>query len=141
MHFVFIPYGMRRHVETMLRDMEAQKTLVRLHKEGDPEKGQYIQAQIRQLPFGIYEYICAKEEADAVMTSLKFDEQRYDIGWINMTMLRKLSKCEPIPKFKKDNKMLWITDNVNIIPLGVRYDLDVTEPAGLPLAGWTHEAI
>ena len=56
--------------------------------------------------------------------------------------LRKSLKLKPIPtSYKKDQKMLWIMDNVSIMPLGIRHDSDMVEPKDMGFKDWTHESI
>ncbi len=66
MHVSFIPYGERSSVERMLRDMEAQKHLMPMTK-GKKHKAAWIPGQIRDLPFGVKEYVFAKESLDMVL--------------------------------------------------------------------------
>lgn len=144
MHAIFIPYGKRSEVNLLLRDMEAQKHLLKFSK-GDEEKKVWIESQIRVLPFGIYEYIFPKEDIDVVLNTLNFksDETigRFEIGKLKKWLLKTLLKCEKIPKYKEERKYLWLKDNVNIIPLGIRHDAeDLIEIAG-EHEGWIHEAI
>lgn len=133
MHFIFIPYGERREVEILLRDMEAQKHFMP-YKEGG---GCWINGGIRVLPFGVYEYVCPKESADAVMHTLNFEQTTYKIPKIAFTFLRKFINCEKLPIYKKGVYYRWIKENVNIIPIGVRYDGDILDP----LINKTHEAL
>jgi hypothetical protein len=133
MHAIFIPYGSRQEVEVLLRDMEAQKFFMPF-KEGG---GIMINGQIRVLPFGIYEYCFPKESADLVLHTLDFDTNRYSISRIILMSLGKMIKCEHVPKYSKEKYYLWIKENVNIIPLGVRYDGEIYDD----FLKKTHEAI
>ena len=75
---------------------------------------------------------------DAVLYTLDFDVRRYNVSKLILTFIRKFINCEKIPTYKKDKHYLWIKDNVNIIPIGVRYDrLDFYDE----LIKKTHEAI
>ena len=139
MHFAFIPYGKRSEVELLLRDMEAQKFKL-LMKKGNELKDIWLQGQIRQMPLGIYEYVFPKESMDAVLWTLDAKQDRYGLGSFKKWVLKFMIKCESIPEFKKEHQYLWIKDNVNIIPLGVRYDSEVTDYKG-ENEGWTHEAL
>lgn len=142
MHFAFIPYGKRSEVELLFRDMEAQKHFLKISKDG-VEKGMWIQSQIRLMPFGIVEYVFPKEDVDIVLNTLigaKGAEDRYNLNKFFMGVVRKMLRLKPIPEYKKEKKMLWIKDNVNIIPLGIREDTDITDDHG-DFIGWTHEAI
>lgn len=151
MHFIFIPYGKRTEVELLVRDMEAQKHKLTCHKEGEKDKVVWIQGQVRVLPFGIMEYVFPKDDLDAVLNTLCYEQypnsDRYELEKLNffrfqpLSLLRKFLKCERLPKeWKKDQKLLWIRDNVMIIPVGIRPDGEIVDSAGL-FKGWTHEAI
>ncbi|HEC66900.1 MAG TPA: hypothetical protein ENI23_16620, partial [bacterium] len=102
MHFVFIPYGKRSEVETLLRDMEAQKHKMKIWK-GKKEKYQWMQGQVRLLPFGVHEYICPKEDADLVMNTLDFDKNQENyLGNVKLALIRKMLKLDKIPDYNKD---------------------------------------
>lgn len=139
MHFGFIPYGKRDEVELLLRDMEAQKHILKLYKD-DKVKSIWIQGQVRFLPLGVYEYIFPKEDLDLVLNSLMASENRYNINKLILKFLRKFYRFKKIPKFKTDNKFLWIKDNVNIIPLGIKEDGNILDSSP-DYKGYTHEAI
>ena len=151
MHISFIPYGRRCLVEGLLRDMEAQKTFIRMRKDGSPESGMWVTAQVRQLPFGIYEYICAKEDRDVVLNTLNpghhddYIPLEFKIFGFNidvMEILRKMTHSNPIPTdYKKDQKYMWIRDNVDITLIGIKDDPDIFCDKGGIDQGWTHEAI
>lgn len=140
MHILFIPYGKRDEVELLLRDMEAQKHRLLLTK-GKQKKYIWIQSQVRQLPLGIYEYICPKEDVKSVLETLNFYQDCYNLGKVRLSILRKIFKVESIPKKEriKAYKYLWIHENVNIIPIGIREDGEVIN-ANIH-KGWKHEAI
>jgi len=133
MHAIFIPYGKKSEVELLIRDMEAQKHYL-INTDGS---GQWIQGQIRLMPFGVYEYVFPKEDMDSVLYTLDFETDRYGLGNLKKTFLRKFIKCEKIPKYKKEKYYLWIKDNVSIIPIGVRYDEEIFDS----IINKTHEAI
>lgn len=143
MQAVFIPYGKRSEVELLLTDMEAQKHILTYYK-GKKKVGVWIQGQVRLLPMGAMEYVCPKEDIDAVMTTLVFKAKDslkvYNAGNLKLAMLRKLYKCKKIPKFDMSKKYLWIKEHVMIIPIGIREDGEMTDPSG-DYKGWTHEAI
>src|SRR3990167_10353380 len=129
MHFVFIPYGKRSEVELLLRDMEAQKHRL-IMKKGEEQKVLWIQGQIRQMPLGIYEYVFPKEDMDVVLWTLDAKMDRYGLEGFKKWVLKKMIKCDKIPEFKKDRSYLWIKDNVNIIPIGIRHDGTATDFEG-----------
>ena len=135
-----MPYGKRSEIELLLRDMDAQKHKLVLTK-GKKKKYIWLQGQVRLLPFGIYEYVFPKEDLDIVLHTLGFSENRYHVGDLKLGVLRKLIKCEKIPEYKKNKHFLWITKNVNIIPLGIRKDYEFFKDPDGANKGWTHEAI
>ena len=139
MHFIFIPYGKRSELNLMFRDMESQKHKLLLKKKNE-KRNVWIEGSIRLLPFGVIEYVCPKEDADTVMHTLDFETSRYGVNFLILSFLRKMLKCEKIPRYKKTNYYLWIRNNVNIIPLGIRKDIEITDEAG-NYKGWTHEAL
>jgi hypothetical protein len=140
MHFAFIPYGKRSEVELLLRDMEAQKHILPM-KKGKEEIKIHIQGQVRILPGGVMEYVFPREDLDLVLNSLIIDTNRYELPSIALIALKKTYHLEALPKtYKKDKSYLWVKDNVNIIPLGIRKDIDIVGN-GILDEGFKHEAI
>jgi hypothetical protein len=87
--------------------------------------------------FGTWEFVFPENHMNEVLTTLKFDELpgRVGEGFLKILTtakrkskrlaIRKAFELKPIPKFKKDNALLMPEDlrkNINIVPLGVRYD-------------------
>jgi hypothetical protein len=144
MHFIFIAYGMREWVEKLLRDMSAQKHYLRMWKEGEKDRGLYMESQIRILPFGVYEYIFPKEDLDlvlaAVIDSNYSEEKDPYLSKFKIAMVRKMLKAEKIPEFKRDKKFLWMKKYVAIVPIGIKHDGEITEEEGED-KGFTHERI
>lgn len=150
MHVSFIPYGRRILVEGLLRDMEAQKHFLKMRKDGQ-ESGIWMTSQVRALPFGIYEYIFPKEDRDIVLATLgaghhsdyiplEFSMFGFNIDVMNI--LRMMTHSNPIPKdYKKDQKYMWVRDNVDITLIGIKDDPDDLVGRGSIDCGWTHEAI
>lgn len=138
MHIIFIPYGPRMWVNALLTNMESQSHKLKLWK-GKKKGFIWIKGAIRQLPFGAYEYICPKEDADLVLNTLNFDYDRYRLG-LNLKIIRKLLKAKKAPKYKKDHKYIWPLDHATIIPIGIREDGEYTEIQGVN-KGFTHEAL
>jgi hypothetical protein len=140
MHFAFIPVGKRSEVELLFRDMEAQKHLLKMQKDGIL-KCIWQQGQLRQLPLGVYEYIFPKEDVDCVLHTLINEKNRYNISELIIKFIKKFYKLKNIPEYNKDKNYLWIKENVNIIPLGIREDGVQIEPENMPFAGFEHEAL
>lgn len=144
MHVIFLPYGKIECVEVTLNDIRAQKYQLLVTK-GKKKELHWINGQLRKLPFGFYEVIFPREYRDQVLTTLGFHERKvtdqYNVGGIKWAIIRKTLQVEKAPKeFKTDKRMLWIMQDVNIIPLGIKKDVDFVEADG-PYKGWTHEAI
>ena len=142
MHFVFIPYGERGAMENFLREMEAQKHYMPMYKEGEKPKKILIPGAIRELPFGIKEYIFPKENLNEVLTTMMpTGPQRYKVGWIIKLLLRCALQVRPLPKWEEKLIFPWAKMYVNIIPIGIRDDpMNFIEKEG-PHKGWDHEAL
>lgn len=150
MHAVFIPYGKKEWVDIFLRDLAAQKLTLRYHKEGEEDKHQFIECQLRVLPLGLYEFVFPKEHMDAVLTTLNFHmippyNIDKEISFMTMKIkpldyAKKFLNIEDAPEFKTDKLIPWNKIFVSIIPIGVRYDGELTDSHG-EMAGWIHEAI
>ena len=142
MHIVFIPYGIEHRVEYLKQELiHSNFQLPMENKETGQKKAMWIKGHLRHGPFGVWEYVIPREHADAVMTTLRFKQDNpYKLGKVRLNMLRKALKCEKIPEFKEDQRMLWIMDDVAIIPIGVRYDGDIVGTRQDDL-GFTHEAL
>lgn len=146
MHAVFMLYGSKVWVDFVIEDLQHTKLPMTCRKEGEPDRIVNIQCQIRTLPGGIFEFVFPKEHADAVLTTLRFHQNApYDLGKEikfgplkvkPFDLLRKYLKIEPIPEFKTDKQLIFPDVSVSIIPIGVRYDTELTEPDG-----YVHEAI
>ncbi len=142
MHFAFIPYGAMSELRLLLRDMQSQKFMMRMHKEGEKDKGVYISGQVRTLPFGVMEYVFPKEYLPMVLNTLcKQEPNRYNVPKVFRAIIRKALKLKPIPKYSDKEKLIWICENVSILPLGIREDSELAEPKDAGYKGWLHEAI
>ena len=143
MHVAFIPVGKRSEVELLLRDMESHKYLMPL-KKGKANKKLIIPGSIRCLPLGFYDYIFPKEYLDAVLNTLKFNDEgdkRYSVGIIKKAFIRKMLGVKKAPKnFNIKTRYPWIIENVNIVPIGIKEDGVITDPNG-EHKGWSHESI
>lgn len=140
MHAVFIPYGKKEWVDLFVREMQAQKHQLRIHKKGKKDKIEWINSQVRILPFGFMEYVFPKEDRDVVLTTLNFGNKSHYLSRARAAFIRKLLKLKKIPKYKSDINFLWIRDHVSIIPIGIKEDSDIVEPQG-EYKGWEHEGI
>ena len=151
MHAVFIAYGIKDHVDLFMRDMQSQKFQLPVYSPDKKEtKTIWMQGSLRLLPFGVMEYVFPKENMDLVLTTLRFMKSEHPntkglrtsyISPFKLNVLRKLLKADKIPDFKTDNNLIWMMSDVAIIPIGVRYDGDILEPANAQFPGWSHEAI
>ena len=150
MHISFIPYGERSGVERLLREMEAQKHPLIMWKGKKRIKYQsvMISGQIRDLPFGIKEYIVPKESLDLVLNTFatatnSTTDGKYGINFKGMIypLLRKGLKLKKLPKkYKTDKKYTWTQTFISVIVLGTREDNDIVGTY-VDDKGWTHEAL
>jgi hypothetical protein len=156
MHAIFMPYGKKECVDWLIRDMTSQKLPLKIWKkdaEGkiiEEDNGNFIDCQIRMLPFGLYEFVFPKEFMDAVLTSLWFNKPdspdlAYNINreisifgmkFKPLDYVKKFLRIEDPPKFDNSKSLLWWNQHIGIIPIGIRYDGEVQETNGF----W-HEAI
>lgn len=146
MHAVFIPYGKKEWVDIFLRDIMAQKLPIKATTKDGKEFHTIIECQLRVLPGGMYEFVFPKEYKDLVLTTLDFhkpisyglDKEIKILGmkFKPLDYVKKFLKLEDPGEFKTDNQFPWIKMFVSIIPLGVRYDRELTAEDGT-----IHEAI
>ena len=143
MHFTFIAYGERNEVERLFSEMECQKFYFKMTKEGEKDKGVYIRGQVRYLPFGVMEYVFPKEYLGIILNTMCINKEpnRYNVPEIVRKMIRTALKLKPIPKFQVEQKMIWTTENVSIMPLGIREDAELVEPKDMGYKGWLHESL
>jgi len=143
MHISFIPYGERECVARLLRDMEAQKHLMPMTK-GKGKKAAWIPGQIRDLPFGVKEYVFCKENLDMVLRTLNAaGSGTYGVNFKGLAypFLRKFLKLKPVPEYKEKGEVyLWGKTFVSIIVLGIREDGEIVGEY-IDDKGWTHEAL
>ncbi len=144
MHVSFIPYGERTGVNRLLNDMESQKHLMPMTK-GKKKKAAWIPGQIRDLPFGIKEYVFPKESRDMVLRTLKAAGGSKEYGVTSQSViyptLRKLLRLKKIPKYEEEGKLyLWTKTFVSIVVLGIREDGEIVGEY-IDDKGWTHEAL
>lgn len=146
MHVVFIPYGIKNMVDLFLENLNQRIMPLRLYKKGEKDKYVNIQCQIRYLPFGLVEFVFPKEYQDEVLTALKFNKQmpyKLDTTFLGIKLLKygkKMLNIEDTPKFKEKHGFPILELPLSIIPIGVRYDKEITESEG-EIKGWMHEAI
>ena len=138
MHLLFFLYGSRLWVETLLRDMEAQKFKLPMRK-GKEKKYMWVQGQIRQTPFG-YEYVFPKEYLNIILTTLDMKHTPYNLSKLQFFAIRKLMRLKKIPIYSEEERFIWLRDNISILTLGIREDGEYTDPSG-EHKGWTHEAL
>jgi hypothetical protein len=144
MHVIFIPYGKFELVEQTLNEIRAQKYVLKLiSPDGKETADMWIPGQLRVLPFGFYEVVFPKESLDVVLNTLGHEGlERYTPSKTKLAMIRSLLHAEPIPEYKTDKKMLWIMNDVHIIPIGIRKDImDTDSLLTGKYKGWSHEAI
>ena len=144
MHFAFIPYGSRTEIERLYRDMESQKFLLKLTKDGEKDKGVYINGQLRLLPLGVVEYVFPREFRDLVLHTMLDKNSgldRYGVSKLFQSIIQKVIKLKKLPKYETREKLLWCIDHVSIYPIGIREDGNLIEAKDMGYKGWTHESI
>lgn len=151
MHALFFLYGKYEIVQQLIRDITATKLPIRFCKEGQPDFNYVIDCQLRLLPGGIYDFVFPKEFMEVVLTELNFQDKTrvYDFdfnksyfGIKPMQLIKRFLKIEDAPDFTPSKEHLfWMKEHVTIVPLGVKYDGEITEPATSPHPGYTHERI
>ena len=143
MHFVFMPYGKRDHVERLLKELESKWFTLPMTK-GDEVKKLWLEPQVRILPFGLIDYVFPRESINLVLNTLISEDNRYQIPKSVLAVLRKTLGLKKIPEYSKENKMLSCLDSgsifVNVIPIGIKEDADIVGTKQDDL-GYTHEAI
>lgn len=159
MHAIFMVYGMKRWVDMFLNELSAAKLPITLHRK-NPETGKeetikaIWECALRELPFGLYEFIFPKEHEQSVLKGLGFDEpghtdfpidKEFNLGIIKvkpMEYLKKYLRIDDIPDLKKDSgKYPFSKFYVSVIPLGVRYEQgEITLKEG-EFKGWSLEAL
>lgn len=137
---------MKKIVDEFISELEHTKLTMYCWREVDGKKEEInplIQCQVRILPGALLEFVFPKEHQDIVLTALNFhgsvpyNLEKSVLGIKPLNVLKKFLSIEPIPKFKTDKEIPLIKPKwMAIIPLGVRYDGELTEKDG-----WTHEAI
>lgn len=143
MHVVFIPYGMKKHVDYFLNELEHLKLSLRSYKKGEEDKKTLIECQLRILPGGFYEFVFPKEFINPVLTTFLFHKpsaynlDKKILGFSPFKKIKEFLRIEDAPKdFDTSRTLPVVSDFVSIIPIGIRYDGEVTEADG-----WKHEAI
>ena len=116
MHVDFLPYGERSLVEKLLREMEGQKHLMPMWKKDKKGKiqhrGAWIPGAIRELPFGVKEYVFPKESLDMVLRTFNSagTGELHGIKFkrIIYSFLRKVLKLKPTPKYEKKRRCFFM---------------------------------
>jgi hypothetical protein len=143
MHVVFIPYGMKKHVDYFLEELAHLKLPLRSYKDGEQDQKTLIECQLRVMPGGFYEFIFPKEYEAAALTTFLFHKpcaynlDKKIMGFSLFKIIKDFLRIENAPKdFDTSKTLPIVADWVSIIPIGVRYDGEVTEADD-----WKHEAI
>lgn len=145
MHAVFIPYGMKKHVDYFLDELTHLKLPLRSYKDGEKDQKTLIECQLRVLPGGFYEFIFPKEYLDQVLTTLRFNGKEIEaynldkkiMGFSPFKKVKEFLRIEDAPKkFDTSRTLPVVSDFIAIIPIGIRYDGEIEEADG-----WKHEAI
>lgn len=102
---------------------------IKLNEKGEPDengKEHKMNFQLGVKPYQIYGVSFPKEHKDKVLASIfgggathKEDYNRFD-KWI--AIMRKFLGLKPIGKFKTDEKLLIVNENLDFIGLGIKED-------------------
>ncbi len=150
MHAVFMAYGLHNLVEEFKWELTTTKLPLKLWQVDENgnkvDRGnEIIQCQLRMLPGGLFDFVFPREFVDTVLKGLKFDlkegHSNFDVNMEYSVMgfkikpleyLKKGLKLEDIPEIPKDAKKypFLFSQNISIIPLGIRLDSDIEEPNG-----------
>ena len=134
-------FGEHQAVEYFKTEMMGQKFPLRIYKEGKKDQQIFMGGRLSTGPFGVFEYCFPKECMDQVLTSLSFNQTHYPkLGKARIAILRTMLGCKKTPEFSEERRLVWFMKDVGIIPIGIREDGELLEPAG-PYKGWTHEGI
>ena len=112
--------------------------------KGKKKQGAWIPGQIRDLPFGIKEYVFPKESLDRVLRTLNavqgHDEYGVGLKKLMYPMLRKILKLKKVPEYEKGELYFWGKLFVSIVVLGIREDGECVGEY-IDDKGWTHEGL
>ena len=153
MHVLFIPYGRKEWLDIFLRDMMAQKHFIKHTSPEGKEENVICTASLRILPGGVYDYVFPKESMDIVLTTLRFHvpcdypiEKEFSFMGIKIKPLDYAKKFlgleEKLPEFKTTQQYFWEGSQfVAILPIGIKFDDDIINPASAQLPGYKHEGL
>lgn len=152
MHAFFGLRGIKRHHDEVVKWLETRG----LHMPVTMPDGKtlIVPVQASLQPITFYSYVFPEYCKDVVLTSLQFDKKVNGMASGNMLKekvsnakakvftetIRMLLGADKIPKFKKDQSLFLPKDameNVQIIPIGVKYDIQNWKDPN----GTIHEAI
>lgn len=145
MHVTFVPYGIKNAVDTLLRDMEAQKFQLPVVSP-DGKKADYLwtAGQLRILPGGIIDYVFPKEQLDIVLTSLdaqKKEHSEYKALYKIAPIIRKFLKLKKVEKFDTGHNLVWRNKDTAIFVIGYKEDGELIIEQEGEWKGWKHEAL
>jgi hypothetical protein len=146
MHAVVMIYGDWLFIQEWIQAWRHTYLPMIMTKKDCDSLKQNMACAVRQLPFGIIEIVFPKENADLVLTSLRFHKDppyKLDKKILGINPLKEIKKylsIEDVGKFDSSKKLIFPDYDVSIIPIGVRYDGELTEKDG-PYEGYTHEAL
>ena len=146
MHAVIIIYGDAFFINEYIQCWRHKYLPLIMKSEGCPDKTINVSVQVRLLPFGLYELVFPKEHAELILTTLNFGKKTaYNLdkkifGISPLKLLKKFLGIKDTPKYNSDKRIVMPKYDVSIIPIGVKYDDEMTETTG-EFTGYTHEAL
>lgn len=122
-----------------LKKFEAQMQSQLFNWKGTNSKGYPMNQEVYGglEPIQLYRYVAPKEASSIILKTLKGDVEHPQVPKSAIWAFQKALGLKPIPKFDLNVKLPVKTDDLQIIPVGVREDL-IRE---FPDTGVTHEAL
>ena len=128
MEVFFVSRGMNEYTEKWKKFMETwMHPYPYIDKDGNKK---IINVQGLLDPIQLWGYVFPYGERDKVLNSLDMHDQKHKLGSYNTFLypLRKILKCDPIPKDIPKIKPTYIAkDNVQFLPIGIREDVKDTK--------------
>ena len=139
MHLDFIADGKNRHLDEMEKWLSTRILPMKVKDKKGKERVVHVPGQLRSRR--AYSFVFPKENLDAVLNAMNLENcsvARHDgkgtkVLGTTFNLIRKLLRLKKIPRPKTNVKMALaggLLDNIRMIGLGIREDIDVTEDNG-----------
>ena len=138
MHIDFIADGKNRDLDEMEKWLSTRVLPMKV-KEKEKERVVFVPSQLRSQRK--YSFVFPKENLDAVLNALnlsdchisRVDGKGTQILKYPLNIIRKILRLKKLPKPKTKDKLALaggLLDNIRMVGLGVRDDIDVVEDNG-----------